>query len=129
MGMLSLIWGVPLWLLDVFTGGEFLPTSMGTHVGGFVLGLYGIYKLGLPRRTWLWLWLTTALLMVLSRWACTYSGTEFENVNMCFGPPKGWEDKLPPYPLFGVLVMGGAFCIFFGGEMAFRRIFRSSLRD
>ena len=31
--------------------------------------------------------------------------------------------------LFGVMVMSGAFCIFFGGELMFRRIFRSRLED
>ena len=49
MGMISLMWGVPLWLFDVFTGGEFILTSMLTHVGGSVVGLAAMWRLGMPK--------------------------------------------------------------------------------
>ena len=36
----------------------------------------------------------------------TNGGVVFnENVNMCFGPPKGWEEIFPTYPLFGVMTL------------------------
>lgn len=116
MGVLSLLWGVPLWLVDVFTGGEFLPTSMGTHIGGLALGLYGLKKLGIPKHTWLVLWVTTGLLLLLS-----YGVTNpIENVNMAFGPPKGWEQTFPGHPWFAVITMTGAGGIFIGGELILR---------
>jgi hypothetical protein len=122
MGILSLLFGVPLWLLDVFTGGEFLPTSMLTHCGGFVLGVYGVWKLGLPRFTWLVLWLTTVLLLLFSR----VFTPEAENVNLAWGPPKGWE-SLPAYPVFGAIVLSGAAFQFSVGEAILRRLFRTRL--
>jgi hypothetical protein len=124
MGMLSLVFGVPLWILDFSTGGEFLPTSMLTHCGGFALGVYGVWKLGLPRCTWFVLWLTTAALLTFSR----YFTPEAENVNMAWGPPKGWE-TLPPYPVFGAVVMTGAFAQFFLAELILRRIFRQRISE
>jgi 1-acyl-sn-glycerol-3-phosphate acyltransferase len=120
LGVLSLVFGTPLWVLDFTTGGEFLPTSMGTHLGGLTLGVIGVRSLGLPRFTWLKLVVLTALLMSLS-----YAiGPEVQNVNLSYGPPKGWEDKMPGYPVFGAIVLGGAAIQFFAAEWILRWFFR-----
>ena len=54
--------------------------------------------MGMPRFTWLKLTFMTAGLMSLSY------AVGGENVNLWQGPPPAWVDKLPGYPLFGVLV-------------------------
>ncbi|MGE0710851.1 MAG: lysophospholipid acyltransferase family protein [Planctomycetota bacterium] len=120
LGVLSLVFGTPLWVLDFLTGGEFLPTSMGTHLGGLALGVVGVRTLGLPRFTWAKLVLLTALLMWVSAlvppaWA--------ENVNLCRKPPTGWEQSLPGYPLFGAIVLGGAAVQFLAAELVLRWFF------
>lgn len=122
MGMLSLIFGVPLWLLSVATGGEFLPTSMLTHLGGFVLGLYGVWKMGLPRQTCFILWVVTCFLIALSRAVSPLT----ENVNLAYGAPPGW-DWMPGWPLFGLIVLGGAASQFALGQIILRRVFRTRL--
>ncbi|RMG06772.1 MAG: hypothetical protein D6731_25050 [Planctomycetota bacterium] len=124
MGMISLLWGVPLWLLDVFTGGEFLPTSVLTHVGGALLGLVALRRLGIPRGTWWVLWATTVGLVFFSR---LFSRLH-ENVNLCWGPPPGW-DALPGYPTFGALLFGGAALTFWACERLLRRLVRARAWD
>ena len=49
VGLLWACFGLPIWLLYTFTGGEFMPTALLTHVGGLVIGIYGVRVLGLPR--------------------------------------------------------------------------------
>ncbi|HBP17112.1 MAG TPA: hypothetical protein DEA08_04855 [Planctomycetes bacterium] len=120
LGVLSLVFGTPLWVLDFMTGGEFLPTSMGTHLGGLALGIAGVRSLGIPRFTWLKLVALTALLMTLSR---VVPPAALENVNLCMGPPKGWEDELPGYPVFGAIVLGGAAAQFLLAELVLRWFF------
>jgi hypothetical protein len=52
VGTLWLTVGLPLWIYDLASGGEFLPTSLLTHVGGLILGFIGIRRLGLPKGLW-----------------------------------------------------------------------------
>ncbi len=120
MGVIALMWGMPMWLLDVSTGGEFLPTSLGTHVGGLSLGFYGIWRWGLPRWSWLRVVLFTLGLMVIGRWITVPA----ENVNLAFGPPKGWEQTLPPMPTFLGIVLAGSSGFFCCWEVALRRLLR-----
>ena len=52
IGVLWLAVGVPLWVIDLARGGEFFPTSILTHLGGLVLGLIGLSRLGVPPGVW-----------------------------------------------------------------------------
>lgn len=45
-GTLILLVGLPVWLFGLSAGGEFLPTSLLTHVGGLVIGTAGTVALG-----------------------------------------------------------------------------------
>ena len=47
IGLLWSCFGMPLWVLYAFTGGEVLATSGLTHVGAFVIGTYGVRLLGI----------------------------------------------------------------------------------
>src|SRR5438034_824427 len=49
IGLLWSCFGMPLWVLYAFTGGEVLATSALTHMGAFVIGTYGVRLLGIPR--------------------------------------------------------------------------------
>ena len=120
LGVLSLVFGTPLWVVNFTTGGEFLPTSMGTHLGGLALGVIGVRSLGIPRFTWVKLVGLTALLMALSY----YVTPEVENVNLCRGPPPAWRASLPGYPIFGAMVLGGSALQFCLAELVLRWFFR-----
>ena len=65
VGFLWLSAGTPLWAWGLSTGHEeLLWTSCGTHLGGWILGLHGLVRLGLPPRAWL-----RAILGVIPPWA------------------------------------------------------------
>ena len=49
VGLLWSCFGLPIWLIDTFTGGEFMPTATLTHVGGLAIGIAGVRLLGFPR--------------------------------------------------------------------------------
>lgn len=66
-GVLMLSIGIPMWIISLWDGGDFYPTSALTHLGGITIGLIGLAQLGLPRRSWLTGVGIVAVLLVLSR--------------------------------------------------------------
>lgn len=66
--LVMLGFGVPMWLVGIATGGEFYPTSVLTHVGGSLVGIYGLRSLGGLHGDWWKAYLAIVLLVVLSRW-------------------------------------------------------------
>ncbi|MEZ4448804.1 MAG: hypothetical protein R3B09_04925 [Nannocystaceae bacterium] len=85
--------GVPLWLLDLATGGTLTPTSFASHVGGLTLGLVGVRALDLPRGTWRWSIATLAGIVALSRLVTPPAA----NVNLAFAIHPGWEPLFPSH--------------------------------
>ena len=61
--------GLPFWLLELASGGEFAPTSLLTHVLGLALGLVALAWAGLPGGVWWKALLAVALLQEFCRWA------------------------------------------------------------
>lgn len=120
IGLLWACFGMPIWIYDLATGGEFLPTSPLTHVGGLAAGIYGVRRMGMPRGS---AWKATGaffLLWIVSRLTTPPPA----NVNLAFSVHPGWERQFPSYPLyFASLAVG------FGG-MAFlvERLTRHLLR-
>jgi hypothetical protein len=104
-GLLWALFGLPIWLVYTFTGGEFMPTATLTHVGAISIGLYGVRVLGFPRGT---AW--KALAGYLGLWAVTRALTpESANINLAFHVHPGWEDPFRSYPsYFASLLAAGA---------------------
>jgi hypothetical protein len=75
-----LVLGVPLWALDVLATGQTRLSSIFSHLGGLLLALYGVYRLGWPPRTWLLASLGLAGLLVVCR---TLTPAQ-ANVNLVF---------------------------------------------
>jgi hypothetical protein len=117
VGVLWLVYGVPMWLLFLATGGEFLPTTLLTHVGGTALGLWGLRWLGLPRGTW---WKATAGLVALALLTRAIAPAE-DNVNLAFAVQAGWEDSFRSFAVYAALVNGGGALVFFVGELILKR--------
>lgn len=118
IGVLWLVVGVPLWLLDVAAGGELVPTSVLTHAGGLLIGLAGLRWLGLPDQLWWKAWLALAVLQGLCRWLTP----ERANVNVAFAVYPGWERCFPSYRLY-LLTLAGLFAgLFFVAECGLRRL-------
>jgi hypothetical protein len=84
VGTFWLTAGFPLWAYYVATSSDIVPTTFASHIGGLVLGYYGIRRLGLPTAT-MWIALGgLALLVMISR---TVTGPT-ENINLSHGV---WE--------------------------------------
>jgi hypothetical protein len=105
IGLLWACFGLPIWLLDAFTGGEFMPTATLTHVGALAIGLWGVRALGGVRGS---AW--KALAAYLGLWVLTRAVTPpSANVNLAFHVHTGWEHRFPSYPAyFALLLVAGA---------------------
>ena len=100
-GVLWLSFGVPMWLLDLATGGDFLPTSTLTHVGGLAAGIPILARSGWPRGAWWRAALLLMALMLLTRLVAPPPG----NVNLAFRVWTGWEQRFPSYGPYFVLLL------------------------
>lgn len=117
VGVLWLCFGNPLWVLDISTGGEFLPTSLLTHVGGFMIGLWAAKRVGFPRFSWVRAALGYVALLGLTR-VCTPRAA---NVNLAFAVAPGWEKTFPSYPLYLAMMMALGTATFFAAELGLRK--------
>jgi hypothetical protein len=114
IGVLWLSFGVPLWLIDLATGGAMLPTSPLTHVGGLALGLAGTRELGWPAGAW---WKAVAGLGLLTE-ACRFVTPRAANVNLAFSVWGGWETRFPSHVVYLALLLVCASVVFFAVERA-----------
>ena len=108
VGTLWLLVGLPLWLTDLRSGGEFIPTSLLTHVGGLVAGLVGLRQLGLPRGLWWKAVAASVPVLIVSRLLTPPSA----NINLSHRVHPGSESLFPSHPLYiatllGVLAVAG----------------------
>jgi len=53
VAFIFLVYGTPIWLLDVGTGGAMVLTSPLIHIGGLALASHAVRTFGWPPRTWL----------------------------------------------------------------------------
>jgi hypothetical protein len=118
IGVLWLVVGLPLWLGDVATGGEFLPTSLLTHIGGLAIGIAGLTRMGLPHQVW-WKALAAAFVLHL---LCRRLTSPAENVNLAFAPWRGWEGLFRSHAVYVAAVAAVMALSFFTAEILLRRL-------
>ncbi len=121
VGTLWLSYGFPMWIIGLASGVELVPTSPITHVGGLLMGLWGLKQMRLPAGSWWKASLATAGLMLLTRAVAPPE----DNVNLAFGVQAGWEDTFTSYPVYVVVILGGGAALFLVVELVLRRVFRS----
>lgn len=95
-GCFMFIPGNIVWVLDLTTGGELLPTAPLTHGVVFGLSIAGARRLGVPRSTW---W-TATLVMAACTATARIIGPAEENVNLAFRIPPGWEAGWPSHGVY-----------------------------
>ena len=118
VGLLWACFGLPIWLLDAFTGGELMPTATLTHVGALVIGICGVRMLGLPRGS---AW--KALAGYLGLWLLTRAITPASaNINLAFHVHTGWEHRFPSYPAYFAMLLAAGALTFAIAEQIFRHI-------
>lgn len=124
IGLLWAWFGLPVWLLYTFTGGEFMPTAALTHAGGLAIGLYGVRLLGFPRGS---AW--RALGAYFALWLLTRAVTpESANVNLAFHVHPGWEDRFTTYPIYFATLLTAAASSFLICEIVLRQVTASDSR-
>lgn len=88
----SLIGG-PFWLLDIATGAELVPTSILTHLGGFLVAVAAVRRMPVPRHAWVWSVAGLAALQQLCRWTTPPAA----NVNAAFAVYGRFDGWFPSY--------------------------------
>ncbi len=112
IGVTWLAVGVSFWILDLSTGGTLSVTSLFTHVGGPVVGVVALRRLGWPKGTWWRAVLALFVLMAVTRLATPRAA----NVNIAFSVWPGWQRYFPDYPAYFALLMITSAVTFFAVE-------------
>ena len=116
-GTLILCMGTPLWVLDLVQGGEFFPTSLGTHVLGLAIGLWGVRELGMHKGAWWKAALAVLALVGVSRIVTPAAS----NVNVAFAMPPGMEHYFPSHRVYLAVMLGISSVYFWVVEALLRR--------
>lgn len=118
IGAMLLAVGLPLWLLDLALGGEFLVTSPFSHVGGLFVGMSGMAELGFPGQIWWKTWLVLVGLHLL----CRFVTSPRENVNLAHDGWANWRRYFSSLGLFHVTLTLAFGVAFFTLEVGLRLV-------
>jgi hypothetical protein len=118
IGLLWLLPGILLWGLYLAGGGAFTWTSLLTHAGGNLLGLWGAAVLGVPSGAGWQAAVGYALLVAVSRRVSTVAG----NVNFSRQVWRGWEARFPSYARYLTGLLLGALVLFLALELLLRQL-------
>ena len=91
VSLLWLLYGTPMWFLDLMTGAGMILTSFLPHVVCVAVGVLAVRRLGFPKHSWLWASGGSVLLLALTR---LVTPAEY-NVNLVFSVWAGWEQYFP----------------------------------
>ena len=118
VGTLWLAFGLPIWLIDLAGGGEFIWTAAATHLGGLAAGAWAFRSSGPPAGAWRDAALAGAALQELSRLAAPPA----ENVNLAHAVWPGWEGVFSSFPVYRAFVLALMAASCWAGEAALRRL-------
>ena len=117
VGVEWLVVGNLFWLVGLGLGGEFLPTTLLTHLGGLVAGLYGLRAIGVVAGAW-----HIAAVALVALWAVTWFVTPARTqVNLAHGIQPGFEQLVPWYSVYIVVIFVACLGLFAGTETALLR--------
>jgi hypothetical protein len=117
VGVLWSCFGLPLWIIYLFSGDDVMLSSAFTHLGALALGVYGVRQLGMPRGS-----AGAALAAYFALWMLTRVATPaWANVNLAFRVYPGWERWFHSYPIYFATLFALAAVVFLVFECFFRR--------
>ena len=109
IGFVWSLFGTPLWLFDLLSGGDLLWTSFVTHFGGIAISAWGLKVFGVPRGLW---WKVIAAFVPLHVLSHFVTPPEL-NINISHRIWDGFEEIIPWYPVYisffyiGGMLLGG----------------------
>jgi hypothetical protein len=117
----AIIWTIPgliIWFLYVVIAWGMFFTSTLAHVGGLLVGLVALKRIGMERNTWRYAFVWFLLLQVLSRIFTSAS----LNVNLAHKIQPGWDQAFGAYWQFWVVLTLVTIAVLFGVELLFRKL-------
>lgn len=104
LGVIWLIPGLPLWIMDTIRVGWVTVISVCTHVVAPMVGLAALRRIGAARNTWLHAFLWFLLLQELAR---LFTPQEL-NVNVAHTMYPGWERVFGAYWQYWLFISSGS---------------------
>jgi len=115
----AIIWTIPgliIWLIYVvFEWGVFFTSTL-AHVGGLVVGLFILRRIGMDRRSWLYAFVWYLFVQLASR---LFTSTDL-NVNLAHRIQPGWDQRFGSYWQFWLVLTIGTGGILWAVEHLFR---------
>ncbi len=108
IGALCLVVGTPLWLVDVATGAELVPTSALTHLLGWIVSVFVLVRGQAISGMWWKTLLALGLLQYVSRWVTP----PHRNVNAAFEVYASVAPWFPSYVYYWISLVLAAALIF-----------------
>lgn len=122
VGVLWLALSIPLWMLDVALGGEFMASTAAAYVGGLIAGAAILKTLKLPPRAWK----TAAVSLLILQQFCRFTTPVRENVNFCVLMWYGWAGIFKSYTAFWLWLAALSAAIFGATDFVLRRWLRET---
>lgn len=119
IGILWLIPGFPLWLIESYRNNDLPFSSVLAHFGALVLGIFLLPKFGMKSWTWLPAFVYALFIQQLSRWITPPS----LNINVAFSMYPGWEHTFDHYWQFWLFIAFEAAAAMFLLSLLLSRIF------
>jgi hypothetical protein len=118
---IAIIWTIPglfIWLLYVVLAWGVFFSSTLAHVGGLVVGMFVLRKVGMDRRTWLYAFGWYLAVQLLSR---LFTSPNL-NVNLAYAIQPGWEHLFRTYWQFWLVLTSAVGLTLWVLEVLFRRL-------
>jgi hypothetical protein len=127
---IAIIWAIPgliVWFIYVVLAWGVFLTSTLAHVGGLIVGIFVLRKIGMDRRTWLYAFGWYLLVQFL----CRLITSPDLNVNLAHKIQPGWEQQFGAYWQFWLVLTFVTGFVLWGVEWCFQRIWpvQITLRD
>jgi hypothetical protein len=115
----AIIWTIPgliIWLIYVVCAWGVFFTSTLAHVGGLVVGLVVLRRIGMDHGSWLYAFAWYLLVQFASR---LFTSTDL-NVNLAHRIQPGWDHRFGSYWQFWLVLTIGTGCVLWAVEYLFR---------
>jgi hypothetical protein len=116
IGVLWLSLGNIMWAIYLYSTHDFEPSSVLTHVGGIVIGIIGVFRMGIPKYSYLIAVFALGLMQMITR----FTTPAVENVNLAFRVQDGWESMFGSYFWYEIMLLACAMLCFFLAETLLR---------